>query len=41
MTPVNYNITGVNSLRPFMKNKNSMYKPIVFNPKNKIAQPLM
>ncbi|XP_026813809.1 uncharacterized protein LOC113554254 [Rhopalosiphum maidis] len=36
-------IVGVNSLQPFMKNKNSMYKPIVFNPinKNKFAQPLM
>lgn len=36
-------IVGINSLQPFMKNKNSMYKPIVFNPinKNKFAQPLM
>lgn len=36
-------IAAVNSLQPFMKNKNSMYKPIVFNPINKktIAQPLM
>ncbi|XP_050432278.1 uncharacterized protein LOC126840517 isoform X2 [Adelges cooleyi] len=34
---------GINSLQPFIKNKNITYKPIVFNPvnKNKVAQPLI
>ncbi|XP_050538450.1 uncharacterized protein LOC126903919 isoform X2 [Daktulosphaira vitifoliae] len=34
---------GINTLQPFSKKKNSMYKPIFFNPiiKNKFAQPLI
>lgn len=34
---------GINTLQPFSKKKNTMYKPIFFNPliKDKFAQPLI